>query len=374
MRSASKIYFNGLDSIRFVAAMMVFFGHTISKSFTKLGIEVDSFIYRLLSIFSSGGTGVTIFFVLSGFLITYLLLTEKQQGRFSLKNFYVRRTLRIWPLYYAVVIFAFFLYPGLKILINQNQPLASQVIYHLTFLSNFDVINIYQNSRGLEAMSQNITWSVSIEEQFYLFFPLLFLLPRKSWLVSMCALILVSLIFRFYNQSSPSVLYYHTLSVLPDLLIGSLFAYSIKINKRIRSFFEKTTSSFHLFLFLLFIFVMIFDSYVDEYITLFRMLKVTIIGLVVTSQAISKKKTWFNFANWKFAERWGKRTYGIYMLHPICITILDVIFKLVGFNYTATFGIHLIIVGLTFILTLLLSEFSYNYLEVKFLRFKSKFR
>lgn len=374
MNSTPKIYFSGLDTIRFVAALMVFLGHTISKSFTKLGIEVESFSYKILSIFSSGGTGVSIFFVLSGFLITYLIISEIEHGKFSLKNFYIRRTLRIWPLYYAVVIFSFFLYPGLKILINQNQPLASQVLYHLTFLSNFDVINVYQNSLGLDAMSQNITWSVSIEEQFYLFFPLIFFLPRKRWGWCIIVLMTISLVFRYVNQSNSIILYYHTLSVLPDLLTGSLFAYLISINKKIYTFFESTKVMFHITVLLIFFAIMVLDSYIENCETFFRFIKGVIVGLIVVTQALSLNKSWFNFAKWKFADRWGKRSYGIYMLHPICITLIDVFYRLIGYNYTSTFSKHLFVVLLTLIFTLALSEISYRNLEMKFLSYKNKYR
>lgn len=119
---------------------------------------------------------------------------------------------------------------------------------------------------------------------------------------------------------------------------------------------------------------MFLHNYIDDYDTFFRLLKVIVIAIIVTSQAVSKYKSWFSFDNWKFAEKWGKRTYGIYMLHPFCITILDVLFRVVGFDYNSYFAIHLLIVSITFIFTLALIEFSYIYFESRFLRYKKKFR
>ena len=109
-----KIYFSNLDAIRFIAAAMVFLGHGLRNAYIYLPIQ-NNFIGKFLNLISKAGTGVSIFFVLSGFLITYLLISEFElNARISIKKFYIRRILRIWPLYFAVVIFSFFLYPFLK--------------------------------------------------------------------------------------------------------------------------------------------------------------------------------------------------------------------------------------------------------------------
>src|SRR4051812_19188504 len=111
--ATDKVYFKNLDSIRFIAALLVFFEHTIRPSLPAFNLS--PFTFRFLDTISNGDTGVSIFFVLSGFLITYLLISEyRKAGAISVRNFYVRRVLRIWPLYYAIVIFSVLVYPLLK--------------------------------------------------------------------------------------------------------------------------------------------------------------------------------------------------------------------------------------------------------------------
>ena len=100
-----KIFFKNLDSIRFIAALMVFIGHAISPSYQYLPIK-NTFWEKLLNTASNAGTGVSMFFVLSGFLITYLLISEYELNRkISIQKFYMRRVLRIWPLYFLIVAF-----------------------------------------------------------------------------------------------------------------------------------------------------------------------------------------------------------------------------------------------------------------------------
>lgn len=162
--------------------MMVLIGHTTRPLYKYLHIE-NICCEQLLNAIGNGGQWVSIFFVLSGFLITYLLIDEYELNqKISIKNFYIRRALRIWPLYYLVVVFTFLIYPFLKSLVGMNHTLESSVFYHLTFLSNFDVINVTKYHLGSDAISQNVTWSVSVEEQFYLFWPMIFVfLPKRFW-------------------------------------------------------------------------------------------------------------------------------------------------------------------------------------------------
>lgn len=374
--SDNKFYFKNLDSIRFIAAMMVFFGHGLGLSYQYLPIK-GTFLEKLIYAVSNGGTGVSIFFVLSGFLITFLLLEEHEiNKKISIKNFYIRRTLRIWPLYFAVVTFSFLVYPFLKSLIGIHSHLGSNFIYHLTFLSNFDVINIQKYFAGLDASSQNITWSVSVEEQFYLFWPLIFVfLPKRLWLISMIMVVGGSLVFRFIYYNDSIVLYFHTFAVLLDLGIGGLFAYFIKENVAFRTYFEKTSTWTHLSFFIITFCLLLWGEnlfpfkYTDSFL---RLLISFCFGLIITAQAITKSNSALNLSNMSFASKWGKYTYGIYLLHPIALTIVDILFRYAGFLRTNFINSFLYgIIGL--ILTMIISRLSYDYFESRFIILKNKF-
>ena len=153
-------------------------------------------------IFASGWAGVSFFFVLSGFLITYLILAEVEWSeKLNVPAFYMRRILRIWPLYYAVLLFGFWLYPAVKSALGISSYIETgNPLSYLLFLSNFDVLSL---GEGRGAMSINITWSVAIEEQFYIVWPLLFFfLPTRFYKFIFPTIILVSLWFRWQPRQS----------------------------------------------------------------------------------------------------------------------------------------------------------------------------
>jgi len=123
--------------------------------------------------------GLTLFFVLSGFLITYLLLTEQRNsGKISIRNFYIRRILRIWPLYYLIIILGQLIIPftgwfGLEYNINQN-------FFETTVCYLFFLPNIAQLVIGSPNPYIAFTWSIGSEEQFYLIWPLVIRKCRKN--------------------------------------------------------------------------------------------------------------------------------------------------------------------------------------------------
>jgi peptidoglycan/LPS O-acetylase OafA/YrhL len=105
-----KVYFPNLNSLRFLAALLVIVHH-IEQYKEMLGL---SNIFHNHSIQLMSKIGVTLFFALSGFLITYLLLVEqKELGKINIRAFYIRRILRIWPLYYLIIFLAFFIFPAI---------------------------------------------------------------------------------------------------------------------------------------------------------------------------------------------------------------------------------------------------------------------
>ncbi|MFD3191571.1 acyltransferase family protein [Sedimentitalea sp. HM32M-2] len=153
-------HFGSLDGLRFLCISAVIWHHTLGSA---------DLIDRSI-LFVRGHVGVDFFFVLSGFLITTLLLREEAaKGRFSLRGFYWRRALRILPVYYLVVGLAAFNEIVLK---GQTESL-SLVPYYIFFLSNF----LTEHIGFLDP-----TWSLSVEEQYYLIWPALLLLLPRRWI------------------------------------------------------------------------------------------------------------------------------------------------------------------------------------------------
>jgi peptidoglycan/LPS O-acetylase OafA/YrhL len=370
-----RIYFPNLDGLRFIAAMMVFFQHGFIRLALASGIEND-FITRLASTIGSGGLGVSIFFVLSGFLITYLLLEEhKRTGTISLRNFYMRRVLRIWPLFYFVLLFGFIIYPGLKSLMGIETELCSRAIYYWTFLSNFDEIYIHHNCFGHGAQIQSITWSVSIEEQFYLFWPLLFLFIRNAYHVYIFIIIIAgSFFFRMLNAGDDPVLYFHTFSVLIDLAAGGLAAW-LSINTNVtRKIFQNMGITTSLALYIAgFAGLMYWDVIAPWHYgnAVARVFFVLYFVFIILHQNYAPD-SWLKLSHNRFFSSMGKYTYGMYLLHPIAILILDVSFRLMEWKRDI-FSNELIFSIAATLLTFAICIFSYHYFEKYFLNLKNKF-
>jgi len=159
---SSKVHFKGLNSLRFFAALFVVIGH-IPLNQASLGLPHPT----RGALFFRGAIAVSFFFALSGFLITYLLLEERRRtGGIDVRNFYLRRVCRIWPLYFAVVFFGLFFYnvllpaAGIHYEVKYSVPFA--VALYVFFLPN--LMNSLYTVGGI----LNPLWSIGVEEQFYL--------------------------------------------------------------------------------------------------------------------------------------------------------------------------------------------------------------
>jgi len=168
----NKIFFPGLNGIRAIAALIVIVFHTDQwshyfalKSYGFWDLRMQSY-------------AVVLFFVLSGFLITSLLIKEKEKfGTINLPKFYFRRILRIWPVYYTVLIIGFSLiviFPG-AIELGEKHNLK------LTFLSYAVLIPNIGFYFGYSPDLVSILWSVGVEEQFYFFWPLIVKTARRYY-------------------------------------------------------------------------------------------------------------------------------------------------------------------------------------------------
>jgi peptidoglycan/LPS O-acetylase OafA/YrhL len=217
--SRSLPHFPALDGLRGVAVLLVVVYHS------WLMPIADGLDHIATSLAALGWSGVQLFFVLSGFLITGILLDSKD-GRNYFRNFYVRRVLRIFPLYYAVLALYLILAPAVlpPRLQTPIPKVPGQELWYVFYLSNFSMARL----GVIGAPALGLTWSLAVEEQFYLVWPLVvWLLPRK-WLLCLCvALVILAFGWRTgmtLTGANPIATYVMTQSEFGGLAVGAVLA------------------------------------------------------------------------------------------------------------------------------------------------------
>ncbi len=372
----SKTYFRSLDVIRLIAATMVVLQHSFADSISHISPK-GSFFYNFLSIFCDGSAGVSLFFVLSGFLITYLLIKESEKnGKVNVLYFYTRRVLRIWPLYFTVLILVFLVYPLARGFLNVGMEYCTRPWMYFVFLGNFDLIQVFKHCTDVTLLSQNITWSVAIEEQFYLFWPLVFFIaPKKLWIYVMIGLFGFSIVFKWIFIKDVPVLYFHTFSVLFELVIGSIAAYLTFYNTRFKDFFRIKAGMKFCILVGCIIILKMLGAYevlgVYSYGVFKSLCSVLFAGLITAQLVLNDQSAW-SFSRFSLFSKWGVFTYGIYMLHPIVLNFVSYFLHRIHISQTTLFfGVLQFICCFT--LTLFVSFLSYRYFESFFLKLKRKF-
>lgn len=359
-----RVHFYGLDELRAIAALLVYFHHVEQFKREEKYSNLMSSLWLGDFIRNIGQNAVIMFFVLSGFLITYLLIKEKERtGSINIKAFYFRRILRIWPLYYIVLIIGFVIIPLLsKLDYFQNQSyflaLVSKLDYnslpmYLLFLSNI-APRFYNWVAGVSQ-----TWSVSIEEQFYIIWPhiikwgttYLRIIVYAAILIFSKYLLIYFLEIYFYSSIVRKVLVSITIEYM---FVGTIVAVTyVKYNQT--NFFKKIFSNKLLFaIFSLgLIYLLFFIAKCEWLISFFIGL---IILFLITVKPKNKLLGWF-----------GKISYGIYMYHPFLLFVSFSICKHLFDD--VSFGLMFYI--MTFFSTILISFLSYKYIEMPILKFKS---
>src|SRR5690606_28281082 len=212
----SRTYYLPLDGVRGLAVLAVMLLH-----FT-LFVPMDGAERFLNGWLQTGWIGVDLFFVLSGFLITGILMDTRDDPH-HFRNFYARRTLRIFPLYYAYLVLLFLVLPALHEGYAMEHATDDRRIWLWTYMGNFLM------ARGWEAMPSHTThlWSLAVEEQFYLVWPLLVFAVRRRWLMALCGLtFLGAILTRAYlaTQGAAAAAYVLTPARMDTLAAGALVA------------------------------------------------------------------------------------------------------------------------------------------------------
>ena len=366
----NKIFFPNLDGLRFFSFFIVFLTHALSTDNPEI-MRLSWYRLIKLRMFSDGELGVSFFFVLSGFLISYLLIKEKElTNKIDVRSFYIRRILRIWPLYYFVVLFGFLIFPVLKAHFGQVPHETSDPLLCLTFLNNFD--RIYNGDADASVIT--IMWSVAIEEQFYLIWPVLFfLIPSKNYRYVFIAIMMISTLFRVFYIHKTKI-DYHTLGVISDMAIGGLGAYLILRNDNFFIAIKQLSKNALYILYLSVIALIVFKQEIFATATmqvLKRLIMAGIFIMVILEQNFTEKSL-FKVGNWKIISWLGKYTYGLYCLHGIAVLATITILKKYSL-LNESWQIWLLQLPIALLLSILISWISYTYFESWFLRLKSKF-
>lgn len=346
-----------LTTLRFCLATFVVLYHVPQFSYNRGFPSFSDW-----AVFQKGQEAVWAFFALSGFLIIRQLYQEKViTQKVSLGNFYRNRILRIFPLYYLILIFGFFYYklllPQMGIPDESNYPLGLGILLGASFFAN--VLASFHPGGIIE-----ILWSISIEEQFYLLIaPLIWFLPTKRMLGFFGVFTLLYFGI-FHSDLIPwlkkfqMLFYYFSMS-------GILAIISIKYPK-----FQFPNG---IRLIILGLFILYFTTNIFSNLT-YSIYQFTSVILIPSAiWALSQQPIpWMENT---LLNYFGKISYGIYMYHPILMNAIGFVF-LRWINPELMPSLLFIVLYNVFVLgaTLLISHFSYQYFEKYFLKKKNSFR
>jgi peptidoglycan/LPS O-acetylase OafA/YrhL len=376
-----KVFFPNLDALRFICFLMVFLFHAYKTIFENLksGNGTSKTLYSIIQfLFQNGELGVNFFFVLSGFLITFLLIREKSYSKtVHLRNFYIRRVLRIWPLFYLCVFIGFVVSPFLKSLGGQTANEIANPLYYIFFINNFDYIQSWPSFP--DALILIVLWSVAVEEQFYITWPLIVKYFSSKWYpLIFSAIILGTLLFRcFYTGSTDSdyaIRHFHTLAVIGDMALGGLMAYYCSFDSSFRRWVTELGKAYIYLIYAAAIVCILFRNVLFDHslmIVFERLIIALFFGLVIVEQNFSKHSP-FKFSSLKNISKLGLFTYGLYCLHFFVISIIQTLSWKVGLSLGTPVN-TVIVCLLSLTLTLLISSITYHYFEKPFLKLKDKF-
>jgi len=365
-----RVSFPALDGIRALCFVSIFLFHGFYTVRPALRAEpLLGFVKN--DLLGNGRLGVNVFFVLSGFLITFLLLEEQAvRRRIDVPRFWLRRILRIWPLYYACVAFGFLVFPLLKTMTGQVPAESAELPFYMLFASNFDIILHGQP----DASTLTVLWSIAVEEQFYLFWPvLLVLVPQRGlpWLFA--AVIVAGWVFRATHLDIDSH-EIHTLSCIGDMAMGAFGALLVRSEQGLRWVRARSRGQVVL-LYATFLLVFLLR---DELLLttvparVFERSLVAVLAMgIIVHQTFGARRS-LDLGRWSVLNYLGRISYGLYCLHTIGILATIQILGRAGLD-ERLWQVMLLQPLVALAITVGMAALSHRYLERPFLKLKDRF-
>lgn len=333
-----------LDGMRFIAVTLVIISHMGIKSIPA-------------------GHGVMLFFVISGFLITWLLLIEKEKtNTVSLRGFYRRRFFRIFPAFYCFAIITIVL----MLAVGKELP-VSHIISSLLYVSNYHAALV----PNLDTPFSH-TWSLAVEEQFYLFFPLIFLFfssNLKRLKVVICVLIVSAWVWRFvlvYQFGAEYRYIYNAFDTrLDHLMIGCLLAIVLRTRSYQALWRVMLAGSYMPILTVSALLASIYLGEIDRHYasTIGFAVDPILMAILIGQLILFSAKGFWTWLEWRFIKYLGTISYSLYLYQPL--TTGSIPGKLAGLPILVQI---LVTVGATIIV----ASMSYYLIEKPFLLLKTK--
>jgi peptidoglycan/LPS O-acetylase OafA/YrhL len=368
MRQHSSTYLPGLNTLRFIAAFFVVISHA-NISLYKLGVYKEC----KFAFLNRGGDAVDFFFTLSGFLITYLLINEiKETNTISISQFYMRRVLRIWPLYFLIIIIGFILLGYVYPLLYQK-PFFQTDIVDLLLMFVFFIPNFAAKNYMVGLL--NPLWSIGVEEQFYIFWA-----PMVKWFKKyVFTVVLIFLIFSTVFYCSVSLGCFNIGIQWKNFFLsqkfytmatGGLFACLVSYHLDIFSILKLNNK----FAFLAVLFLLLWHYLIGFHFSdsLFFKMLLPYLYATLIFQVSFLPPTLINWEN-NITCYLGIISYGIYMYHMVVDYLLRMFYTKIFLSWSLpSYLVISIYYVLILLLTIFISSVSYKYFESFFLSLKNK--
>ena len=332
------VYRNDIQGLRAVAVLLVF-------------------IFHLNSAYLSGGfIGVDVFFVISGFLISSIILHKKEKGSFKFLEFYKGRIKRIVPAYLLFLLII--LLVGCFIYFPTDIKALRRGVFNSLFFNSNNYLASLDTYFGASSSENPIlhTWTLAIEMQFYFILPVILMLVKRKYLTPVLIFLIVSLFgYSYYNStflSNKNGMYFSLLARMPEFLIGTLIAVKGSIiyvsNSKIRNVLSIVAIG-----------LLLLTSFAIDESTNFPGI-IVLLPCIAVSFILINHNTILNhkILSHKFMVHIGELSYSIYLWHWGLMALL----RYYNFTYTFTLGEMILITVLTY----LLSYLSYTYIENTF--------
>lgn len=354
----SSVYFTGFNGIRFVAAFLVILTH--GESFLSRAGYMSFAKYTGFL----GPQGVNIFFALSGFLITHLLFREYESVKsINIPKFYIRRALRIWPLYMLILFLGYFVFVPLGFPTFFENP--EQVFIDRSFVPNLIMLSNYSLHTYGSIFLIGVLWSVGTEEQFYVFWPILMRFTRSlgSFTLFFISLVILKFVLvSFYGEGLEILIkcFKHD-----SILAGCFVAYLYESKKFRRILLMRKVFLLALGMIVALLLVKVktvsYDDVIEPILALCY-------GVGLINLSISRNLS--RPLEHPYLVFLGKISYGLYMFHSLSIAIVieyaSWILEVGSLN-------RLLFYGSVLLLTIALASLSYYLMERPILKLKGRF-